>query len=222
MKLVKLKENLDELETVKKIRNILAPMEFTRLDRLVDVMFTAATDVEPIIAETPTVEAEGGELSQSSDSRARSTWEFTDAGLLQSKRERIIAAVAVRIGTTLIKKSRALYWSSDRTHRVAATISKRYVRRPLYWYAYHPQWDEFLAEGDGYLILGCMDLSIAFQMPRPEVHSLLADLDTTTTDHGKYWHLKIAESDTIAGQYELLVPRRSSNLNLTRFQFSFV
>jgi hypothetical protein len=44
--LVKLKGNSDELETGGKIRSVLMPVEYTRLDRLVDVMFTAATDID--------------------------------------------------------------------------------------------------------------------------------------------------------------------------------
>src|SRR5205814_6055370 len=44
--LVKLKESTEAGVTGAKIRSILIPMEFTRLDALVDVLFTAAKDVE--------------------------------------------------------------------------------------------------------------------------------------------------------------------------------
>jgi hypothetical protein len=46
VKLVKLKESTDEEETVTKIRGLLKPFEYTRLDNIIDVMFTAAKDVE--------------------------------------------------------------------------------------------------------------------------------------------------------------------------------
>jgi hypothetical protein len=45
VKLVELKVNSDEDETTQKIRNLLVPFEYTRLDNIIDVMFAAAKDV---------------------------------------------------------------------------------------------------------------------------------------------------------------------------------
>ena len=53
-----LKENSDDPETGGIIRSLLTPLEFTRLDGLVDVMFTTATDVETAIPEAPDDEIE--------------------------------------------------------------------------------------------------------------------------------------------------------------------
>jgi hypothetical protein len=217
IKLVKLKENSDEPETGRKIRSVLMPLEYTRLDRLVDVMFTAATDIEPLVTETSPVIDQAGEENEKD--RVSSTWEFTDAALLQQKRDQIIASMSKRLETALIKKSRALYWSSDHEQRVACTISKRYDTRahPSYWYAHHPQWVDFLVEGrTGLLVLGCMDLSVAFAIPRDTIDGLLSELHTTETDRGMYWHIHIMQ--TGSGDYELLIPRHA-NLNLFPFQF---
>lgn len=52
LKLVQLKEDSDDPETGRKIRSLLAPMEYTRLDAMIDVMFTAAKDVEATLSET--------------------------------------------------------------------------------------------------------------------------------------------------------------------------
>ena len=49
IKLVQLKENAEGPETGSKIRSLLVPREFTRLDEMVDVMFTTAKDVERIV-----------------------------------------------------------------------------------------------------------------------------------------------------------------------------
>jgi hypothetical protein len=49
-------------------------MEYTRLDALIDVMFTAAKDVES------TVDSEKQPDNQAED--ARSSWEFTDPTLM--------------------------------------------------------------------------------------------------------------------------------------------
>lgn len=218
IKLVKLKENSDDLETGRKIRSVLMPVEYTRLDRLVDVMFTAATDIEPTIEraeETPSADLS----TPSPKSTAAGIWEFTDSALLQTKRDQIIDAFSKRLGVALIKKTRALYWSADHDQRVACTISKRYVKRSSYpyWYAYHPQWNEFLNEGaTGYLALGCMDLNVAFAIPQAEVAKLLDELNVTDSPRGRYWHLHVVERSI--GTYELLVPRRQQNFDLRSYE----
>jgi len=212
IKLIKLKENSDDPETVRKIRSVLAPVEYTRLDKLVDVMFTTATDVEPIFAD----EQEEAR-SEPVDTKQPGVWEFTDASLLQLKRDEIIAAASKSLGAPLVKKTRALFWSSDHAVRVVCTISKRYDRRGYpYWYAYHPQWDEFLSEGEkGYLILGCMDLRVAFVIPRSEILAILEYLNQTETERGTYWHLHIVEP--AADQFELLVSKGRANLPLSKW-----
>ena len=220
IKLVALKENSEEPETGGKIRSVLMPVEYTRLDRLVDVMFTAATDFEPTIAHSE-AEMPGDADTVVAKSSTSGTWEFTDSALLQQKRDQVIQSVSRHIGAALIKKTRALYWSPDHEHRVACTISKRYTKRASYpyWYAYHPQWDEFLDQGSkGYLALGCMDLSIAFAIPRAEIVGLLDDLNTTETTRGLYWHLHVVERSP--EKYELLVPRRPQNLDLKPYEVS--
>jgi hypothetical protein len=106
IKLVKLKEEAEDLETGRKIRSLLTPMEYTRLDKMIDVMFTAAKDVQSA------ADAELGKNESAEDVRdlvkpSKSTWQFTDSALLQAKRELIISALARRESASLIKKSRA-------------------------------------------------------------------------------------------------------------------
>jgi hypothetical protein len=219
LKLVQLKENADGPETGRKIRSLLTPMEYTRLDEMVDVMFTTATDVEAAMAENVTEEQEEGIPAVEAENESKGVWQFTDSGLLQAKREQIIAGVEKAFQTKLIKRSRALYWDASHAMCVATTISKRYTRRPShpYWYAYHPQWDEFLQEGtQSFLVLGCMDLNFAFAIPRAILFPHLGSLNTTTTDRSTYWHLHITEPNL--GEYALLLPREPKNLLLNEYR----
>lgn len=212
-KLVQLKENSEGLDTGRKIRSLLTPMEYTRLDEMVDVMFTTARDVEAAI-----VDAEE-ESDLEPDDKPKGAWQFTDSGLLDRKREDIIAAFGRAIGANLIKKSRALFWDSEHERRVACTISKRYTKRSAYpyWYAYHPQWDEFLREGNlSFIVLGCMDLPFAFSIPWRTFHPLLDALNTTTIEKGTYWHLHLIEIEPDA--YALLLPKRGETLPLSEFR----
>jgi hypothetical protein len=213
-KLVAIKENSDEPETGSKIRSVLVPVEYTRLDKLADLMFAAATDVESDFAGgAAELAAESVAVSQSA------VHDMTDARQLQIKRDEIIGALEANMGSKLIRKSRALYQSADHEKRVACTISKRYETAAAYWYAYHPKWDNFLKEGNESLfVLGCMDLRKAFAIPRETIYSLLDSLHVSETERSRYWHIHIRER--AGSDFELVIPRKR-NLSLKEFEIAF-
>lgn len=185
IKLVLLKENTDAAETGLKIQSLLTPVEYTRLDRMVDVMFTTVTDVEvtPETADDVTINAVAGDLVEPASAAAKGVWQFTDSQVLQAKREVIVSSVGAREETHLLRKSRALYWNAARDVRLACAMSKRYLGKNQnpYWYAYHPQWDAFLAEARrSSFVLGCMDMEAAFAITHDVLKPLLPYLNTTT------------------------------------------
>jgi hypothetical protein len=224
IKVVQLKEDTDAPDTGRKIRSLLAPMEYTRLDQMIDVMFTTAKDVEIAAAVEATAESEEpGEtisLTKTSSATSKGTWEFTDAALLQEKRELIVDALNRREGVNLIKRSRALYWDAGHTIRVACTISKRYTKGSYpYWYAHHPAWEDFLAEGKkAFLALGCMDLAVTFAVPWQILHPILDGLNTTQKDDGFYWHIHLTEPEP--GELSMLLPKRNTVLPLKEYALS--
>lgn len=235
IKLVLLKENTEAAETGLKMRSLLTPIEYTRLDRMVDVMFTTATDVEeepepdeqpngePVLAPPALDTTETAPAIVTAAALAttgKGTWHFTDAQLLQAKREDVIAALGRRETASLVRKSRALYWNAQRDVRAACSMSKRYTgkNQAPYWYAYHPQWDTFLKEADrGFFVLGCMDLEAAFAVPHTAMKPLLPLLHTTTSKPGNaYWHVHLIEQ---ASGLAISVPK-SEPLNLEQFRIS--
>ena len=228
VKLVHLKENTEDPETGRKIRSLLTPMEYTRLDSMIDVMFTAAKDVEE---GTSTLQVVDDAMEEANTSPALHTspfapspvsppakgvWQTTDSRLLQAKREAILATMGNLTGARYIRKSPAQAWDATHQKRVACTISKRYIKTPTspYWYAYHPPWHEFLREGaEAHLLLGCMDLPFAFALPLTVVSSLLDALNTTG-EH--YWHVKIGQP--APDRYTLLLPKRSDALSINEYR----
>jgi hypothetical protein len=226
LKLLQVKENSNEPETGAKVRSLFAPVEYTRLDGMVDVVFTAATDVE-VSPESVASEAEGapnairdGSPSDASGAAQKSPYQYTDSALLQSKRLRIIEALGEREQTHLLQKSRAQYWNPARDVRAVCSISKRYhgKNQNPYWYAYHPQWDSFLGEVTrGFFILGCMDLDRAFAIPRQTLIQILPRLHQTQREQGAYWHIHLTEE---AGKLAILVPGPYPDLEIEQFSFS--
>jgi len=100
IKLVQLKEDAEGTDTGRKIRSLLAPREFTRLDQLVDVMFTTAKDFEGATEpESPKARQGAGPINVSQSDiaeKSKGNWEFTDSALVQGKRDDLVAALAAR------------------------------------------------------------------------------------------------------------------------------
>lgn len=225
IKLVLLKENAEAAETGLKMRSLLTPVEYTRLDRMVDVMFATATDVEDASLSADAVGAGKGmtpAIAQPNTEGERAAFQFTDARQLQAKREEIIAALGKREHAALVRKTRALYGNAQQDIRVACSISKRYSGKNQnpYWYAYHPAWDAYLGDaGRAFFVLGCMDLDQAFAIPRATMTQVIPYLNTTTKDGNTYWHIHIAERN---GELEMLVPKRGDTMPLKDFAFKTV
>jgi hypothetical protein len=191
IKLVQIKEKSDDASTLNQIRQLLQPFEYTKVDKIIDVIFTTAVNVESqqqIEQEspTPTSEQEG----QDNGRQVR-----TDPDLLNAKRQQTVDAFARLKGKELVKRSNTLYWSPDKQFRVCCAVSKRYDVKgdyQPYWYAYHPAWDSFLAEGkDGFFVLSCMDRNEAFAVPYSWIQQNKKNLNATDRGDRSYWHVPV-------------------------------
>ena len=189
--LVKIKENSDEDLTVSKIRSLLTPFEYTRLDNIIDIMFTATKDVETSLESNILVD----EIDNSAPNTPSDGQRHTPPQTMDELRKVIISTLSEKENINLIAHKRAQFWTPEHEIRAACTVSKRYEGTSNYWYAYHPQWDEFLdAAKTGYFVLGCLDKRVAYVLPHAEISSCLSDLNATTPDNGKtYWHIKLED-----------------------------
>jgi hypothetical protein len=192
VKLVLIKENSEETETGKKIRGVLIPIEYTRVDGLVDVVFAAASDAQEQLPEPINSEA----IPQSTVIANRTY--SSDTSAIQALRDSIVAEISREHGVSLIKKSRAMYWTSDHSFRIACAVSKKYDSGNDYWYAFHPSWLEFLEAGaSGYFVLGCVDLNRVFALPVKDLKDILPKFNKTErADGGMYWHVKLDVSSS--------------------------
>jgi hypothetical protein len=208
MKLVDLKVNSDEDETTEKIRNVLVPFEYTRLDNIIDVMFAAAKDVG-----AAAIDSELPELSPSGEESADVVYkqEHTPKAILDAVRNRAIASLGLREATPLVAHKRAQFWSGDKTTRVVCPVSKKYESGG-YWYAFHPHQKAFLSDAaQGYLLLGCIDSDVAYALPLSFVEGLLPYLNTTENGDRTYWHIHLQPSEI---GYQILIPKKSQRLSL--------
>jgi hypothetical protein len=165
--LVSLKEKSESasVENVEKIHELLIPFEYTRLDKIISIAFSVAEDATAAVEDEAPDEAE-----QEHD--ATKTHQQTSADIIVEIRTSILKKLGL-VHPPLVKKSRALFWSADKTVRAAITVSKTYPDGH-YFYGYHPEWDKFLGQGaTGLFVLGCVGRSEAFAIPHEWMHSKL-------------------------------------------------
>ena len=86
IKLVQIKEKSDDPTSLLQIRQLLRPFEYTKVDRIIEVIFTTAADVESQQATEQELSAEEG-----TDRQAR-----TEPELLNIKRQQAVDAFAAR------------------------------------------------------------------------------------------------------------------------------
>jgi hypothetical protein len=209
IKLVQIKEKSDDPGSLLQIRQLLQPFEYTKIDRIIDVIFSTAADVESQQTTEQELSVEEGAHKQVR----------TEPELLNAKRQDAVDAFAALKGKELIKKSRTLYWTPDKTFRVCCAVSKKYEGdyQP-YWYAFHPTWDEFLAESkESYFILSCMDRDEAYAVPYSWLRENKKNLNMTSRGEKSYWHVALTTVE--GGKLAINVSKISGKAALEPYRF---
>jgi hypothetical protein len=207
VKLLKVKEQGEDA-TAEKIAEILIPFEYTKIDRIIDIVFAAARDVQDSLVE----------LDPGTDKPASTayTYNFTPTEIVEAEKLRLIREFSHRTGLSLVKKTRSQFWSADdtRSARFVCTISKTYPDGG-YWYAYHPNWDLFLSEGNPrVLALGMIGQDIGVFIPRDWLVQQLDKLGMTGTSESGYWHIIVRP---IEGELHLITRSGFSPIALNDF-----
>jgi hypothetical protein len=213
--LIKLMEvNLSTLsnEVTEKIHTILRPFEYTRIDKIVDVVFTTAEDKENEIEELEEVNVEESTGEVSSQVRAPKE-------ILMQKKVDCIRRVSEKYQRPIQKKKHSMYADASDDIRVIASISKRYEKsETFYWYAYHdePQRKFLAGAKTGLMIFGLTDQDVAFALPYELLESNWGNLYETTKKNGQvYKHIYIYLTN---GKFYLRVREKGTEIDLTDYQ----
>jgi hypothetical protein len=171
-----LKERIDDPRTIQQICSILKPREFTRLDEIVDVVFSTAEE---------TAESDPSETVAESDSAERVPVAFHEA---------CVARFEKHAGKQLVRQTRSSYATPDGTLAIVCAVSKQHEvgNHPSYWFAFHPYQKTFLdGAKEGFLVLGCASAETVLAVPAKDLFSWLPDMWTTQRDDRMYWHIRV-------------------------------
>jgi hypothetical protein len=184
VRLVKLRESLEDPESLRRIHQILVPREFTKLDEIVDLVFSTAEDAKGADEER------GGATSVSAPTQAVDVEpKLTPVAF----NDECAVRIGARLNAHLVKRSRALYSTADDSLRLVCAVSKAYdSSRPGYWFAFHPhQRDALLAAKAGYVGLGCGSPRLTLLIPISTFNQWLDGMNMTSLETRFYWHVQI-------------------------------
>lgn len=187
-KLMEVNINSQSSEVTDKIHQLLKPFDYTRLDKIVDVIFTTAEDRKEI---------EEINLNDEDDA-SKNSQDRTSKDILTDKKELAIKKLSEKLGHILVKRKHSLYSDQEDAIHAVVAISKQYERsEKYYWYAYHnTPHRSFLSETkEGYMVFGMANSDMSFAIPYEELEKIHSDLYSTVKGTGKeYKHIYIHEN----------------------------
>jgi len=204
LRLHRLKEETDDPILLQRIQNILEPREFTKLDAIIELVFSATQDVR----EDETILQPDGPESQQEHKTKLAAVAFN---------EQCMEKVEKWLGKGLIKKSKSIYTSPDSSLAVTCAVSREYdsATKPGYWFAFRPQQKEALQEvATSYVAFGCGSAGQIVLIPFAKFQTWLEGMNVTETEDRLYWHVSISKEK---GRFTLHRKKGLDRIDLTEY-----
>jgi hypothetical protein len=212
LRLAEVKEELNDWDTSNRINQLLRPVEYTRLDGIVELLFAAKKDLE-----TPVVVAPPNEAEQPRTSPPVTATE------LEGARVAAVLRIGQKLNCTFVRRGRALRVSSDGAKRLVCLASQRYegpARSGNYWFGFTPAQRNFLSEAiQGWVALVCGDSGRSYLIDWDQFKKWLPDFLTTPSapvkeEEIRHWHVYFND---YGSRVELMKAGGGLLLDLARF-----
>lgn len=213
LSLLAVKEEVEDPTIQNRIHSVLRPREFTRLDEIVELLFSTAEDIkqEQVVANEVSEGGEGDEDDEGATADRKPKFvpvAFHDA---------CIRRIEKVLGTSLLKRSRATFAAPDKDLRLICAISREHLRSGTqsYWFAFHPHQTEYLSASESsYVAFGCGSEHQLLLIRYTEFALWLDGMNETTTKHRTYKHVSIFR---IASGFELVRRQGWPRIDLTSY-----
>ncbi len=210
MRLMALKESVEDPDALRRIYEILVPREFTKLDAIVDLVFSTAEDAK----EVDELPLQDKILDPSASGEGLTGPKFTPVAF----NDLIAVQVSDRLTVPLLKRTRATFSSPDDGTRVVCMASREYKQTDAknYWFAFHPHQKTLLEQAHaGYAAFGCGSANQIILIPIAQLATWLDGLNQTVKVDSMYWHIQIYESD--GGRFVLARKKGLSRIDLSPY-----
>ena len=208
LKLLVLKESLNDTKTIQQINEILKPNEYTKIDKLIELIFLTSQDIQ---------------INNDHENNIEEDDLQKDENVKQEKvnfNDKCITKIQKHLNKKLIKESRTAFSDKDKEIGVISIISKKYTRNneERYWYGFYPNYIDFLKNyKNAFINFGCGSEDIIFLIPLDTFEPLLSNMNTTVRENSMYWHVEIKNIDN---NYYILQPllRNSIKIDITKYK----
>ena len=200
LRLMEIKENLSDPNTIYQIAEVLKPIEYTRVDKIVDIVFSTSWDISsPGEIAAPDEGTMAEVIAPQSNTLAESETR-THASPVKFY-EKCIARINQRLGKHFIRSGRVTYSSSDKSTNVVLLNSKAWhtlTRRGNTTGTASGQIRIRSCRGQerSFVAFGCETESKVLLIPFDRFRQYLPELGTTTDESGElsHSHVVIVES----------------------------
>lgn len=203
IRLMKLKESVENPKIHQQIREILLPREFTKVDGIIDLVFLAAEDIGQ---EEQLVEEHDEDVSERRLKLAPVNFH-----------EACVTRIQTNLLQKFVRRSRATFVSPDGSLLLICAVSRQHEgpTSPNYWFAFHPHQKEALESAtESYVAFGCGSEKTILLIPFREFSQWLEGMWTTEREDRFYWHV------AIHNESERFILRRRkgyNNIDLTKY-----
>lgn len=190
LNLLSLKETLNDTKTIQQINELLKPKEYTRIDKLIELIFLTSQDLKIDEEVDETVDENLKEKKKRKSSETKT--------VAVSFYEECLKKIQAKLGVNLIKQSRISYTNKSKTIGLTCAISKFYKQgqHEKYWFAFHPYQQDFLKEIENpFVAYGCGSPEKTFLIPFKDFEPYIKNFWTTKNEDRMYWHVVIREID---------------------------
>ncbi len=221
MKLVQLKEKLDDEKTIKQISEILRPLEFTRLDKLIEIVFETTQDIQSETIDYPEIDSEFEENDKQEhqiNEENQKKIEKTSATSRVNFHEKCLQKIELSLNINLVKKSRIGYQTPDQQKGFVFCISKVYLEKlgTKYWFVFHPKQENFLNYfKESYVVYSCGSEDNTFSVPLKIIQNEKDNLCTTEKEGKIYWHIHIHERNN---NFYLRIPKTNQTVDIEKYR----
>ncbi len=213
LSLLAVKEEVEDPQIQTRIHSVLRPREFTRLDEIVELLFSTAEDIK----QEQVVEDQVSEEDEHDEHDEFATTDRKPKFVPVAFHDACIRRIEKVLGTSLLKNSRATFIAPDKNLRLICAISREHVRSAShsYWFAFHPHQAEYLSGSDkSYVAFGCGSEHQLLLIRYTEFAPWLDGMNETTTKDRTYKHISIFR---IADRFELVRRQGYPRIDLTPY-----
>ncbi|HXA15466.1 MAG TPA: hypothetical protein VN380_00620 [Thermoanaerobaculia bacterium] len=211
LKLLDLRQRLEDPGVVRRVGEILVPHEFTRVDDIVDIVFETAEDT---LVEQPTNASAAAEILDVEEEDDESPGPRMD---IMAVGRDSAARVAKKVNAPLIQRSRGTFSSADESLRVVCAYSRTYGAAPEggFWFAFHPYQKDYLDKAkQGFVALTCGDAATILLIPILDFSDWLTGMHETISPDRRYWHVRIRR---VSGRFTMYRRKGQERIELTKY-----